>query len=278
MSAGKRPNSRRNLDIAIERMAEDWGDPLRVRAVLAAAIVAQMLPGGVVKGGSALKLRFGDTQTRFTRDLDAARSNDLESFVEELDAALRRGWEGFTGRLVERKPAHPKNIEERYLMRPYDAKLSYNGKSWVTVPVEIGHNEIGDADEAEMGIAPDVVKMFEELGLPAPAPAPLMPLHHQIAQKLHAVSAPDSRRAHDLVDLQLIARNAVNIDYVHVRRTCERLFAYRQMQKWPPTIIEGDTWEETYRIASEGLNVLPTASEAVAWANELVRKIEAAKG
>jgi hypothetical protein len=48
MSARKRPNSRRNLDIAIERLAEDRGDPLRTRSALASAIVAQMLPGGVV--------------------------------------------------------------------------------------------------------------------------------------------------------------------------------------------------------------------------------------
>ena len=37
MSEGKRPNSRRNLDIAIERMVEGRGDPLRTRAALAAA-------------------------------------------------------------------------------------------------------------------------------------------------------------------------------------------------------------------------------------------------
>ncbi len=277
MSGRKRPNSRRNLDIAIERMAEGRGDPLRVRATLAAAIVAQMLPGGGVKGGSALKLRFGDAQTRFTRDLDTAREGDLDSFVDGLDAALRRGWEGFTGHLAKREPAHPEGVEKRYLMRPFDAKLSYNGKSWVTVPIEVGHNEVGDADEAELGIAPDIASMFEELGLPAPNPAPLMPLHHQIAQKLHAASAPGSRRAHDLVDLQLIVGNVPGIDYTLVRRICVRLFAYRQLQEWSPTIVEGETWEETYRTAKEDLDVLPTAAEAVAWANLLVKLTDAAE-
>ena len=37
MSEGKRPNSRRNLDIAIECMVEGRGDPLRTRTALAAA-------------------------------------------------------------------------------------------------------------------------------------------------------------------------------------------------------------------------------------------------
>lgn len=168
----KRPNSRRNLDIAIERMAAERGDPLRMRNAMAAAVVAQMIPDGVVKGGSALKLRYGDTQTRFTRDLDAARSVGLNEFVENLDTALREGWEGFTGRLVKRPPAHPEGIEPRYVMRPYDAKLEYNGKPWVTVPVEVGHNEIGAADEFDEGISPDIASMFEELGFPSPAAAP----------------------------------------------------------------------------------------------------------
>lgn len=276
MSTIKRPNSRRNLDIAIERMAEGYADPLRIRAALAAAVVAQMIPSGVVKGGSALELRFGSSQTRFTRDLDAARTGDLDIFVEDLDAALREGWEGFTGRLVERRPAHPEGIEKRYVMRPYDAKLSYNGKSWMTVPIEIGHNEIGDADKADLGIAPDICSMFERLGFPAPKPAPLMPLHHQIAQKLHAASSPGSRRAHDLVDLQLIARNAEDLDYELLRRTCVRLFTYRKQQSWPPVVAEGETWSETYRIASEGLNVLPTVKEAVAWTNAFIQRIDAA--
>ncbi|MEE8722818.1 MAG: nucleotidyl transferase AbiEii/AbiGii toxin family protein [Eggerthellaceae bacterium] len=240
MNAVKRPNSRRNLDIAIERMAEEHADPLRIRAALAAAVVAQMIPSGVVKGGSALKLRFGSSQARFTRDLDAARTGDLDIFVEDLDAALREGWEGFTGHLVERSPAHPEGVEERYVMRPYDAKLSYNGKSWMTVPIEIGHNEIGDADEADMGIAPDICAMFEQLGFPAPEPAPLMPLHHQIAQKLHAASTPGSRRAHDLIDLQLIARNTGDLNYELLRTTCVRLFAYRKQQDWPPVVAEGE--------------------------------------
>ncbi len=277
MNAVKRPNSRRNLDIAIERMSKEHADPLRIRAALAAAVVAQMIPGGVVKGGSALKLRFGSSQTRFTRDLDAARTGDLDIFVEDLDAALREGWEGFTGRLVERSPAHPEGVEERYVMRPYDAKLSYNGKSWMTVPIEIGHNEIGDADEADMSIAPDICTMFEQLGFPAPKPAPLMPLRHQIAQKLHAASTPGSRRAHDLIDLQLIARNTGDLNYELLRKTCVRLFAYRKQQGWPPVVAEGETWSETYRIASEGLDVLPTVEEAVAWTNAFIRKIDAAK-
>jgi hypothetical protein len=70
-------------------------------------------------------------------------------------------------------------------MQPFEAKLSYNGKSWLTVPLEVGHNEIGDADEPDFKVANDIVVLFEKVGSPAPSPIPCMALHHQIAQKLH---------------------------------------------------------------------------------------------
>ena len=86
----KPPNSRRNLDIAITRVSPGKTDPQRVRLLMANAIVGQMLPSGAVKGGSALKMRFGDSATRFTRDLDTARGEDLESFVIKLSTRSPR--------------------------------------------------------------------------------------------------------------------------------------------------------------------------------------------
>ena len=53
----RRPNSMRHLDDAIRRLC--GGAPqdfVRARTVMANAIVASMLPDGVVKGGSALKV------------------------------------------------------------------------------------------------------------------------------------------------------------------------------------------------------------------------------
>lgn len=41
---------------------------------VANAIVGQMLSDGVVRGGSSLKIRFGDAATRATIDLDATRA------------------------------------------------------------------------------------------------------------------------------------------------------------------------------------------------------------
>lgn len=271
----KRPNSRTHLDNAIRRAAGPDRAYLSARTIMADAVVAQMLPDGVVKGGAALKIRFGEEAARFSNDLDTARASSIEDYAEKLTESLRVGWEGFTGLLIRKEPRVPRELPPRYAMQPYEVKLSYLGKSWVTVRLEIGHNEIGDADERDMVIPRDAARMFEKLGFPAPKAVPLMPLHHQIAQKLHGVSEPGSRRAHDLIDLQLIDKYE-DIDLSKTRETCGRLFAYRKKQDWPPVVEKGEEWESTYRLEAEGLDVLPSVDEAIEWANGFIRRIDSA--
>lgn len=274
--AMKKPNSVRNLDMTIRRMGSDDGDFLSNRGLIASAVVGQMLAGAVVKGGSSLKIRFGNASSRATTDLDAARSIDAKEFSSTFAQRMAIGWEGFAGRLIEMPQAHPKGVPGVYVMQPYAVKLSYLGKPWCTIDLEIGHNELGDADDADMVIPEDADAMLSSMGFPPLKPIPLMPLRYQIAQKLHGLTEPGSQRAHDLVDLQLIAANE-QIDLVSVRDVCVRLFAYRQMQAWPPEAILGEGWESIYAEAAEGLDVVSDASEAVAWANELIERIDNAR-
>ena len=158
-------------------------------------------------------------------------------------------------------------------MQPFDIKLTYNQKSWITVPLEIGHNEIGDADEPEYDISNDIVELFLALGFSAPDPIALMPLCHQIAQKLHGVSEKDSDRAHDLIDLQIMISGS-KLDYRKVKETCVRLFAYRRQQAWPPVVIKNEDWDTLYANQTEGLMVIDSIDDAVAWANQLIAKID----
>ena len=160
-----------------------------------------------------------------------------------------------------------------YVMQPYSVKLAYNTQPWCTVELEVSYNEIGDADEADFDLSPDVSDIFTKLGFPEPGKIPLMPLAYQVAKKLHGASEPGSKRAHDLVDLQLIVRNSP-IDYAKLRTICVRLFAYRQKQSWPPTVSVGENWSERYDAEKLDLPVLPTVDEAVRWANELIAKID----
>jgi hypothetical protein len=60
-----------------------------------------------------------------------------------------------------------------------------------------------------------------------------MALDHQVAQKLHGLSGPDSDRIHDLVDLQLISAQAEQ-DLTRLKDICEKLFVYRNLQACVP--------------------------------------------
>ena len=119
-------------------------------------------------------------------------------------------------------------------------------------------------------------ELFAFLALPKPGPFPAMRLEDQVVQKLHGASSPGSKRAHDLVDLQLIAANA-DLDLRRVRDVCVRLFKYRKRQTWPPTIVLGSGWPELYAEQSANVPVLPTVEEAVAWTQRLIDRIDAAR-
>ena len=273
------PNSATNLIKAIKRYCAKGQDDVRLARAMADVIIGQMLPDGVVKGGSSLMFRYGGGATRYTKDVDTARVVDLDVYLELLRTKLATGWNGFTGKLIDVEPPSPPNVPKPYLMMPYDIKLQYRGRAWMTVRIEIGHNEIGDADAFEASLPEDIAAAFVALGFPRPTEIPVMKLSYQVAQKLHAVSGNESDRAHDLIDLQLMSILST-LDYTEIKSTCERLFKYRREQPWPPTIVKGDKWEDIYNEARETLrdstSILATVDEAVAWANELIGKIDTA--
>ena len=267
------PNSKTNLDKAILRFAGEIRRANELRMLMANAIVAQMIGDGVIKGGSGIRFRYGDVKTRATMDLDTAWRTGLDTFLEDLRTRLTEGWNGFFGEVRVLRPASPKGIPFEYVMQPCDVKLSYRSRPWFTVRLEVGHNEIGDADESEMISVPDVLAdLFSYLGIPKPAALPMMKLEYQVAQKLHGATAPGSKRAHDLIDLQLIMANG-DVDVGKVHDLCRKLFKYRRGHQWPPKAVKGDEWENIYAAQSREINVLPNVDEAVAWTNALIERI-----
>lgn len=266
------PPNLRSLEQRIRNLETDDTSTLRRQATMAMVVVGQLLPEGAVKGGTAMALRYGRAESRFTQDLDAARVHPLSEFLDDFEASLNQGWAGFTGRVVDRQPPRPPGIPSAYVMQPFDLKLDYLGRSWRTVKFELGHNEIDDALEPELRIASDLVELFTDVGLPAPGPIPVMRADHQVAQKIHAISEPGSERVRDLLDLQLLDRGE-KLDMAEVKATCIRLFDYRRRQAWPPVMEVGAGWGDLYEGAIEGVDVLPDIEAAVAWGNELIRRI-----
>lgn len=273
----KVPNSKSNLDRAISRFANN--DAVRANELsvaLSNAIVAQMIDVGVVKGGTSLKFRYGGAVTRVTKDLDTAYRTDLDAFIKSIKDKLGHGWNGFTGELIVLKQGNPKGVPFAYVMQPCAIHLSYFGTPWRVVDLEVGHNEIGLADACDqISVPSEISQLVEFLALPELGPINVMKLEYQIAQKLHGASEKGSKRAHDLIDLQLIVSKA-DVDYARTKEICQQLFYYRRMQPWPTPIVKNENWDAVYADQKLDLPVLPTVDEAIIWANELIAKIDAA--
>jgi len=276
---GDPPSNLRSLVARIENIARERGRPLRrIQRAVANTVVGQMLPSGVVKGGTAMKLRVGEAVSRFTPDVDASilATVTIDDYLDDLAERLGAGWGGFTGIVEELEPPQPVGVPEDYVMRPFSIRLAYKGRHWLKVLFELGHDEIGSTERPEFRIAGDIVELFDVLGLETPEPIPLLALDHQIAQKLHACTSINARtggneRAHDLVDLQILEQEEI-IDMFAVSVTAERLFAARRSHKWPPTVVAYEQWDTVYAEAADGLDVIDNVTDAVAWANDFIAR------
>lgn len=280
MSPSREPPANLNsLSARINNIVQAQQRPLRrVQRVVANTVVGQMIPAGVVKGGTGIKLRVGEGLSRFTPDFDLSRPPDmaLEDYVDALQERLAEGWGGFIGAVEAVDSRQPRGIPEAYVMVPYRIALSYQSRHWLSVTFELGHDEVGSTSHYERRMAGDILALFDELGLPAPEPVPVMALDHQVAQKIHACTSVGPRggndRAHDLVDLQIIEQEE-DLDLEAVGVTARRLFISRRAQEWPPVIVAHEGWDTLYAEAAVDLGVLPDVGEAVVWTNELIARI-----
>jgi hypothetical protein len=246
--------------------------------MMANTIAGQFLPeGAILKGGGSLRFRFGSSFSRNTIDFDTTRRGELDTFLSEFKKSLNEGWNGFSGQLVILPQASPKGVPFDYVMQPVDLKLRYKEQPWCTVNLEISHDEADVTEECDMTPPPDeVLDIFRGLGFPAPNPVPLITLEHQVAQKLHGASglSEHNQRAHDLIDLQVIAKSC-ELNLKSIREICCRLFAQRRLQPWPTLIKTRANWSQIYNAQKQDLDVLENVEEAVSWANDLIAKIDA---
>lgn len=125
------PPNLRSLEVRIDNLARQRSRPVRrVQRVVANTVVGQLLPSGVVKGGTAMKLRVGEASSRFTPDFDASRRGQvsLEEYIDALEGQLAASWGGFTGTVTDVPAPQPADVPEDYVMQPFDVRLSYQGR------------------------------------------------------------------------------------------------------------------------------------------------------
>jgi hypothetical protein len=75
------------------------------------------------------------------------------------------------------------------------------------------------------------------------------------------------------VDLQLAAREYQGAA-VELRDVAVRLFTARRAHPWPPQVTARTGWQARYTAEAEGLDVLGTLDEAIAWTNQLIAQID----
>jgi hypothetical protein len=247
----------------------------RMQYTVASTVALQMVPDGAAKGGGAIRHRVSETEARLTTDLDFARATgmDLDAFVDAYGDKLESGWSGFTGVLKAEKSKRPDDVPDAYVMDRFSIKLKYRGQPYCSVILELVHAEIDSSDAAVERLGTDIAAIFDEIGLPHPAPVRVISAEHQIAQKLHACTGESaSGRAHDLIDIQILAA-VEDIDHAEIGRIGRRLFAYRQRHEWPPVVVPHEGWENLYAAALADLEnetVLPSLEDAVDFANRLI--------
>jgi hypothetical protein len=211
--------------------------------------------------------------SRTSKDFDTVASHDIDDIHDQLAEAGEVGWEGFTATFtlpeeidVPGMPVKP---------RRFTAKLSYRGKPFASVPIEISTVEAGNADQFDT-LTSDALGL---VGVPTAVSVPCMTIPWQIAQKLHAVTAVldaprVNDRAHDLVDLQLLEGLLPDADLLATRSACIAVFEARAQQPWPPKVFALPHWSPIYGSALEGLDHLELSTTVAEAARGVLRFVE----
>jgi hypothetical protein len=276
------PSNLQSLDARLRNHCENTGRNFsRARRHIGALVVARLLRGSdtVVKGGRHLEIRYGLAATRASTDVDLVRVPPLQEILDHLEDALSDGWAGFTGRLGDRGGIQTP-VPPDYRPHRLDVKLDFEGRSFGTVQLEVASEEAGGLRTTDTIESADGGPIFEAIGLPNPGPVSVLTLPVQVAQKLHACTAPDTGgwtndRAHDLVDLQLIDLDLDVAQLSEVREACERLFRARTGHGWPPTLTAREGWSARYAEERTDVrsDVLGDLEQAIGWANDFIARI-----
>lgn len=302
MSSAFAPLTIAQLNARIEETSRDLGVPsARVRLMLCTLIVSQMLPDAVaIKGGMGVKLRMGEMGTRATADLDVSTRQRGEAFEQEFRARLEQGWGtvpaskgtlrknpdapervAFSATLKAQSLHDPGLSQPQYVMHPYKVTLSFLGKEWAALDVEVSDPEIEPHAHTRRAVDTDLAELSERFGFGELDPVELIDLEYQIAQKIHAITDPYYERAHDLVDLQLLWEAGPELPVV--RKFCLRTFAFRRAQEWPPLPLRDmDGWARAYLHSREETEidgtspVLESIDLAREWFERAITSIDAA--
>lgn len=281
------PKNLTSIEGRLRQLARDTGDDeRRLRHRLSVVVLCVMLGQVVltdsgerllVKGGSAMMLRFGLNRSRFSKDLDAALRGQVDQFVQRLRERGRTAYHGWTFTVAKVETIEVPGMVAK--PRRITLKMAFKTKPYSTVQLEIAPEEGDSASDYDTVFSSDMA----DLGFEAEQTVQqIMTVPWQTAQKLHACTTPRSDgkpndRAHDLVDLALLA-GPIREDLPSVRAACVQIFGIRQTT-WPPALTPEADWPRQYEKAAEDLTtaVPATLDDAVALVRDIILEIDAAQ-
>jgi hypothetical protein len=119
-----------------------------------------------------------------------------------------------------------------------DVAIQHRTRAWQTVEVDLGPTSTTTIDLVEPTIAG-----LHEMGVPVTSPIRCITLSEQVAQKLHACTAPNtsSTRARDVLDILLI-ESLGQLDYSAALVAARRVFQERGTHDFPPDFIVPVLW------------------------------------
>lgn len=246
--------------------------------VLADLIVLEILSSGSdgiqlnqsVRGGVHLTLRTSLSQARLTKDLDLL---GIAPHEEDLQGVQGKSLGAFTlGRVWTPKQAKPENIPGDYLITRVNAQLLVRGGLWRTVKLDFGIDELGlNEMSQEVALSPELQGLLKLAGIESAKGISCMGMEYQIAQKLHALTAPESDRGHDLYDI-FIYMGLGGLDFALLESLRSRIFSFRNNHSWEGRILPTLRLKETYETAVLGIQTAPNFEEALDVVNrQLVR-------
>jgi hypothetical protein len=259
--------SPKQLGRAVEDLAKVEGLAVRrVRRRVATIALIQLfnaardegrLPLFMVKGGRALEFRFG-ALARSSRDVDVVFGGTRDEMLDIVIAVLRGEWSGFRFTVATAPQRRGHSVV-------FEVSADYNGADWTRFELELVYGVVDAWDDVS-------VSGFAELRLEAAAAIPCMTLSEQIAQKLHAVSDPDTDRPRDLYDIYLMNAHCEQSDEALLRDAVAE-FERRDTHRWPPAIELRDGWGPRLQELLDNDGLVDTPEMIVGAVQSLVLRI-----
>ena len=257
-----RPRPPERLEKILARVAREqgidqerlrrWVSFLAICGVLERATAEGLVGGYYLKFGVVMELRFAQ-RARATKDLDLVLEGDRRTRLRSLDLALKLGFDEFSFRL--KAPIHQMDLADTVRV---DVAIQHRTRAWQTVALDLGPTSTTTIDLVE----PTVVGLHE-MGVPVTSPVRCISLSEQVAQKLHACTAPNtsSTRARDVLDILLI-ETLGQLNYSAALAAARRVFQERGTHDFPTDFIMPLLWRPELEALAAQLS-FPVSSAAV---------------